>query len=141
MHKPSWRLDKIIKNIKKKKFKAMLRYFYDSQYRDQVNYMVNLVKQNEVKCIETTVRIGDIKFGHSINYPKWVQILRYLIHRDGYLSLDPIKVIIDNSCGKYLVVDGNHRLMALKQELISSHKIPVKLLLPINVSRGTRESV
>lgn len=132
MHKPSWHFDKIMANIKKKKFKAMFRYFFDSNYKRQVDHMIRTVKQRPVRCVESSVRIGDITYGHPINYPKWVSTLRWRIQHLGYTSLDPIKIIWDETKGKYLVVDGNHRLAALKRELINpNQRIPVQLLVPL----------
>jgi hypothetical protein len=94
-----------------------------------------LVRKQPVKCIESEVKLGNVRHSHSINYPEWVTYLRSKIRRDGYLKLDPIKVILDTDAGLYRIVDGNHRFAALRKELPESQRIPVKMLIPI---RGRR---
>lgn len=135
MHKSTWHFDKIMKNVKKKKFKAMFRTLFDREYRRQIQHMINTVKARPVDCVDSNLRLLDIEYGHSINYPEWVVSLQKQIRNQGYMSLEPVKVIWDPTKDKYLIVDGNHRLAALNRELSAHQRIPVKLLIPSPIGK------
>lgn len=130
MHNLFWTFKSLMKNVAKRKWKSIFRGLWDKQYRDDVRYMLQVVRERPVVLKESEVPLSLIKHSHSINYPKWVNILRTQIRRKGYLSLEPIKIIWDDVDLKYLVVDGNHRFAALTKELSPYHKIPVKVLVP-----------
>lgn len=126
-----WKIRSVLKNIKKGKFKALVRYFYDQSYRSDVDYMLTLVRKEPVEVVDRLISLDEIVSGHSINYPEWVFVLRQEIREYGYKSIPPIKVIYDESKKKYLIVDGNHRFAALKRELGSLQRIKVQLLTPV----------
>jgi hypothetical protein len=136
-----WRFKSIYKDLRKKKYKALFRYFYDPTYRTEVNYMLSLVRFEEMECIQSQIKIGDIVHGHSINYPLWIRKLRYQIRHKGYNSLEPLKVVWDSKKSKFLIVDGNHRLSALKAELGNLVVISVDTLIPKRLSRRNYEGL
>jgi len=84
------------------------------------------------------VQLGSIVPGHKINYPLWVKHLVKKINTEGWKKLEPIKVIWDYNQDKWLVVDGNHRLEAMKRTLPVSMKIPVFILRPDPYSEVVR---
>lgn len=125
-----WSVRSLFKNIRKGKWKAIFRMFYDKNYRDDIKYMLQVVRERPVKLVESEIPLNLIKSSHEINYWDWVIELRLRIRINGYLSLEPIKIIWDDVELKYLIVDGNHRFAALKKELSPYHKIPVQVLVP-----------
>lgn len=125
-----WSIKSILKNLAKWKYRALLRFVYDSKYRQDVRYMLNVVRMKPVELIDSEVSLGNVISSHEVNYPGWVAHLRLQIVAYGPQHLPPIKVVYDPSKRKYLVVDGNHRLEALKKELPSVQRIRVELLIP-----------
>lgn len=130
MHNFIWTIRSLMKNVAKRKWKSIFRGLWDKQYREDIKYMLSLVRERPLELKDGEVQLSLIKHSHDINYLSWVILLRIQIREKGYLSLEPIKVIWDDIDMKYLVVDGNHRFAALKRELSPYHKIPVKVLVP-----------
>lgn len=129
-----WRIKSIIKNLKKGKIKSFLRFVYDSKYRNDINYMLETVRQHKgLRCINHQASLREIVQGHEINYPEWVDTLVDNIRINGYMNLEPIKVIWDPKIGKFLIVDGNHRFIALRKSLYPFQVVNVKLLVPISL--------
>ncbi len=130
MHNLFWTLKSLMKNVAKRKWKSIFRGLWDKKYRDDVRYMLQVVRERTVVLKDGEIPLNLIKHSHDINYLSWVILLRIQIREKGYLSLEPIKVIWDDLDMKYLVVDGNHRFAALSRELSPYHKVPVKVLVP-----------
>lgn len=93
--------------IQKRKFKAYLQYFFDSEYRSQIDRLFELTKHCTRKEYEQ-IPIWQLEHGHKITYPKYE---RALILNDE-IDLEPIRVIQNGIV--FVVVDGNHRLAALR---------------------------
>lgn len=55
-----WKIRGFFREMYKMKFYATYRYFFDSKYRKDVNYMLNLVRRQPVTCGETEVKLGSI---------------------------------------------------------------------------------
>lgn len=134
-----WKIKSVVKNLRKGKFKATFRYFWDTGYRRDINYMLDVVRNQDVKSVEAYVRVGEIQPCHGINYPDWVDHLIIQIKTFGYSSVDPIKVFYEASKKRYLVVDGNHRLSAVQKVFSKYQIIKVELLVPVSESK--RESL
>lgn len=117
-----------LRNVRKRKYYSMFRFFWDSKYRSQVNHMVSLVTRGDVVIGHGCIPLRFIVQSHDINYPEWVKTLETQIRTRGYKSLEPIKIIWDHSKDKWLIVDGNHRLVAMKKCLSPTMKIPVLIL-------------
>jgi hypothetical protein len=80
----------------------------DPSYRAQLNRLYELTKESsrmEIRYVKTALLVP----GHKIIYPGYV--LKLL--RDESIELEPIRVIESN--GRFIVVDGNHRLPAIME--------------------------
>lgn len=120
----------LYRNLAKGKFYAIFRVFWDKEYRAEIQHMRMLTRQYDLVLGHGSIPLRAIVRGHKINYPNWVNHLVDQINTRGWKKLEPIKVIWDKSKFKWLVVDGNHRLEAMKRTLPSSMKIPVFILRP-----------
>lgn len=92
--------------IVKKKFKAYWISLIDKEYRGQINNLFELTKNSvgtEMRYVRTSLLVA----GHKVIYKEYTDSL---INNDE-VNLEPIKVIESN--GKFVVVDGNHRLPAI----------------------------
>lgn len=92
--------------IIKRKFRSYWMSFMDSEYRAQINRLYDLTKDSkgtEMRYVRTSLLVH----GHKIIYPKYTESLML----DDTTKLEPIKVV--QSYGKYIVIDGNHRLPAI----------------------------
>lgn len=119
------------KNVKKGKYYSIFRGVWDSKYRADIHHMLVLTCSQDLVLGHGSVPLHSIVHGHAINYPEWVEHLAYHINIYGWKKLEPIKVIWDSSKNKWLVVDGNHRLAALKKTLPGYMSIPVFILRPV----------
>lgn len=121
----------IVKETLRGKFKAMLRYAYDPTYRRDINYMCRVLSRNRWTATDAELPLYSIRFSHAINYPRWVDELCGRMY-DTLWYPKPIKVVYDwkRDDGTYLVVDGNHRLMAWKRMYSPGRLIRVILLVP-----------
>jgi hypothetical protein len=80
--------------------------FIDLEYRAQINRLYDLTKNSkgtEMRLIRTSLLVH----GHKIIYHGYAESLML----DDTTPLEPIRVV--HSYGKYIVVDGNHRLPAI----------------------------
>lgn len=124
----------LYRNLKKGKFYAIFRVLWDSQYRQQIQYMRSLTRNLDLVLSHGSVPLTSIVSGHEINYPGWVKHLVNKINTQGWKKIEPIKVIWDESQSKWFVVDGNHRLEAFRRTLPKYTKIPVFILRPTEKS-------
>jgi 23S rRNA-/tRNA-specific pseudouridylate synthase len=93
--------------IVKKKFKSYIQSFIDSEYRRQLNELYALT-HDKVKTERRFVNVERIVHGHKVIYPEYEQML---LNNDS-IPIAPIRVVQKDET--YLVVDGNHRLAAVK---------------------------
>lgn len=104
-YKRIWR--SFYKNIIiKRKFKSYWTSFTDAGYRAEINRLFELTKNSkgtEMRLVRTSLLVH----GHRIIYPKYTASLML----DDTTQLEPIKVIEHE--GKFVVIDGNHRLPAI----------------------------
>ena len=94
--------------ILRHKYKAFLLVIFSSQYRRDLNRLYLLTKG----CTRSDLRpihMDNIVHGHQIVYPGYALSLFSIAS-----SLPPIRVVFDQTQHKFVVVDGNHRLPALK---------------------------
>lgn len=96
--------------IVKKKFRSYFMSIVDKEYRQQINRIYELTKDSKTTVMEE-IPSWRIEPGHKIIYPEYEL---WLYCNCNNLKIDPIKVVSDGK-GKFIVVDGNHRLTALKQ--------------------------
>ena len=135
-----WWMRSLCREIRKLKFKAIFRYFYDGAYRKDIKHIADLTTRNG----KLTSRMGHLKlyeihFSHSINYPKWVKRLEKELGHDveNPMRWEPIKVMWDDAKGgRWIVIDGNHRLMAMKRVAPFYSMVPVRVLYPKNGVRN-----
>lgn len=93
--------------IVKRKYRAFLALLFDSSYRRDLNKLHELTKyttNKEMRAISADALVP----GHRIIYLGYALSL-FSVAKD----LPPIRVVFDAIQGKYVVIDGNHRLPAL----------------------------
>lgn len=132
MRKVVWFGLVILQELKMLKFKSLFRYLYDSRYRKDINNLSNLLSPLKLTSEVNYLALSQIRFSHDITYPTWV--LRLVRDIDNGVPMNPIKVIYDPKAESYIVVDGNHRLMAHKLSHPHKAMIPVRILFPAEQS-------
>jgi hypothetical protein len=78
----------------------------DLEYRNQIKHIFEITKDtthSKVMLVPTHLLVH----GHKIVYHEYAAALML----DDEINLEPIKVFLRN--GKYIVIDGNHRLPAI----------------------------
>lgn len=123
--KVRWTLMVIMQELMMCKYKAVFKYFIKPSYRKDINVLRDILSKAPLKGTKDQLCVGEIHFSHEINYPKWVEKLEfdYLFWRIPYKR---IKVFNHN--GKWIVIDGNHRLRAMKNTLSCNQKVDVLIL-------------
>ena len=129
MKKCIWMIRVILQELRMLKFKSILRYVYDARYRADINRLRDLLSGGKLTSQFRMLALREIHFSHDVTYPLWVlKLVRQLA--DGE-ELPPIKVIYDQKRNHYIVVDGNHRLMAHKLSRGHSPYVRVRVLTRI----------
>lgn len=117
-----WTIMIILQELRMGKFKAVFKYFVKKSYRKDINLLRDILSKGGLKGTKTNLPLKDIYFSHEINYPKWVEKLE----RDFIVSEVPYKRIkVFKHEGKYIVIDGNHRLKAMKRTMSNYSIVPV----------------
>ena len=124
-----WISRSFFRDVRKRKFKAIFRVLYDGTYRRDLQKMRAVIGDGYYQLVETELPLYCIHNSHSINYPDWVNTLVGRMY-DTLWQPPLIKVIRDPGRSTpdypyYLVVDGNHRLQAMKIILSAGAKIKV----------------
>jgi hypothetical protein len=92
--------------IVKRKFKAYWTYFVDPEYKAQVDNIYKITAHctgSKMMNIPTHMLVH----GHKVIYLEYANSLVF----NDCANLEPIKVVEHE--GRYVVVDGNHRLPAI----------------------------
>lgn len=113
--KLKWWMRSFVKEMKMGKYKAVFRYFYDSQYRSNINHLMDLLCWGKLKMEEAHIRLEDIYHSHEVNYPGWVEELVQIAQDEHAAKLPLMKVLWDYERKLWIVIDGNHRLAALRR--------------------------
>ena len=121
-----WTLMIILQELLMCKYKAVFKYFVKKSYRKDLNLLRDILSKEPLTSHKKTINLNMIEFSHEINYPHWVKKLEENIDDKVSYIIPPIKVILHE--GKYLVVDGNHRLKAYKNTLHSNSLLNVVVL-------------
>jgi hypothetical protein len=93
--------------IVKRKYRAFMALLFDPSYRRDLNKLHELTKYTTNKEMRA-INADSLVPGHRIVYPIYALGL-FSVAKD----LPPIRVVFDAVQGKYVVIDGNHRLPAL----------------------------
>ena len=129
-----WHLRSVIKEGARLKFKSIFRYLWDSAYRKDVDHLCVLTSRRPLRAKTTYFKLNQIHPSHAINYPGWVRKLETeLIWSDFGAktpNFKPIKIIFDYFNKRFIVVDGNHRLAAMKNTCHGNTDVQVILLIP-----------
>lgn len=125
-----WWMASLVREARKRKFKAIMRFFYDRQYRADIKHIADLTTRAPLTSRFGHLKLHEISFSHAINYPKWVDRLEKELRWEtvGAVELQPIKVMYDDSVKRWIVIDGNHRLMAMKRVCPFYAIVPVRIL-------------
>jgi hypothetical protein len=114
-----WISCSFVRDVRKHKWKAIFRVLYDRTYRRDLQRIRRVIGDGYYKLVESELPLCQIHNSHAINYHDWVNTLVGRMF-DTHWHPQPIKVIRDPSRNwaggpYYLVVDGNHRLVAMKR--------------------------
>lgn len=112
--------------LKKRKFYAFARLAFDPVYRADILHLRNLLSAPGIKMYRAEMRLQDIKFSHDVNYPEWVESLKGRLLKGE--RPEPIKVFWDHTRNQWIVIDGNHRLAAMRAVLSPDALVRVKIL-------------
>lgn len=110
--KIKWTIMVILQEMMMGKWKAIFKYFWKPSYHRDINKVRDILCKGKMYGIKTQVRLCDIKPSHEINYPKLVDKLERDIIQGK--TLPRLKVFMINEF-HYIVIDGNHRLLAYKK--------------------------
>lgn len=121
--KTKWMILIIIQELKMRKYKAIIKYFYRKSYRKDINFLKDILSKGKLSSTKSIMRLGSIHYSHEINYPEWVRKIEDDLMED---SENYHRIKVYQHEGKMLVIDGNHRLKALNN-LFPSNKL-VKVL-------------
>lgn len=92
--------------IVKRKFKAYWTYLVDAEYQEQIQNIYRITAHCRA-CKIMQLPTNMLVHGHKVIYAEYS---KRLMQNDS-LELEPIKVVEHN--GRYVVIDGNHRLPAI----------------------------
>lgn len=123
--KTRWTIMILIQELMMCKYKAVLKFYYKKSYRKDIKLLRDILSKGKLTATKTEVKLVDINYSHEINYPAWVDKLCKDLQKDN-TDYKRIKVFYHE--GRYLVIDGNHRLMALKRTVKLNTMIKVLLL-------------
>ncbi len=132
-----WISRSLLANVKKRKWKAIFRATWDRSYRNQLSRIRRIIGSHEYELVEIEVPLYSISLSHSINYPDWVQVITSRINDwEGLYTPPMIKVVLDwehskSDSERYMVVDGNHRLTAMKNCYSPGRNVKVLLMRPV----------
>lgn len=115
----------ILQEMKMCKWKAIFKFFYKWSYHKDIMKLCNILSKGRLTSKRATLTLRQIHFSHEINYPEWVIKLCEDLAKDKN-NYKIIKVFEHK--GKFIVIDGNHRLKALKIVLKPYNRINVLLL-------------
>ena len=120
-----WTIMIIIQEMMMCKWKAIAKFYYKKSYRADIKVLRDILSKGKLKGTKTTVQLCNIHFSHEINYPEWVDKLAEDLRMN---PQDYKRIKVFNNKGKYIVIDGNHRLQAMVWELHPYTEIEVLLL-------------
>jgi len=117
MFKAMWYVAFFFSNLFRLKFKVFYLYFTDEFYRRDIKKIIGYLSQGIPKIHENWIPIYQLHLSHTIVYPDWVtKICRQIppneFDRDRWVSKHKI-VVYKTEPGKYVVLNGNHRLQAI----------------------------
>jgi hypothetical protein len=106
--------------IVKKKVRGFFYLFFTKEGRTAVERLWELTK-NCTRIEVVTLDYECIQPGHRIIYKKYAD---YLLKNCREIKIPMIRVVADPTCkGRFIVVDGNHRLPALKERARRSYRV------------------
>ncbi len=112
----------VIQEMMMCKWKAIFRMFWDTKYRKNIYHLRDILSKAPLTGEKSTLKLEEINFSHDINYPDWCDklIFKLACNQSDYKR---IKVFYDDN--RWIVIDGNHRLFALKYMLPPDTEIDV----------------
>jgi hypothetical protein len=122
-----WYVIAFKREIQKGKLRPILRFLLDREYRASINRLARLLtRYPRLLTRFETMPLRDIYFSHEVNYPEWVKVL--VARMISGTIPPPIAVIHDGT--RYVVADGNHRLLAMIMALPPETPVVVRVLYP-----------
>lgn len=119
-----WVFMVICQEWKMSKYKAIFKFFVKPSYHKDIMFLARNLSRCKYRGEKGYMLLGSISFSHEINYPNWVDKLERDYRKNGGGVFPPIKVLAIDE--KYYVIDGNHRLKALKR--VWGDKTPITVI-------------
>jgi hypothetical protein len=130
----AWFFMVLKQEVKKRKWRAIFKFFTNDCYRNDIKRLAAMLHGRKYEIVLQKVKLSNIDFSHEINYPSWVLTLAMELRtgsRRFTKQHKPIKVIRSPGTSQYTVIDGNHRLMAMKLILDPEEYVEVRFLRPV----------
>lgn len=134
MKKLKYKLIALLVVIYRKKFRALYFYLLDKDYRTDINYLIGIKATTKLKRIPVKVVLDDIRPSHRVIYRNWVRHLVQL-YTANPKAYEPIE-IYEFAPGRYMPMDGNHRLAALNMIYSRADSITAFLMVPTGPSEN-----
>lgn len=120
-----WTCMVILQELRMCKFKAVLKFYVKPSYRKDIKLLRDILSKAPLKSRKSSIILEEIHSSHEINYPQWV----YKLVRDYQTLGIPFKRIkVFRYNDKWIVIDGNHRLEAMKICLYRKEAVDVLIL-------------
>ena len=112
--KTRWTIMVLVQEISMGKWKAILKYFRKKSYKADIDRLCDILSKGRLTGEKSILYLEDIHSSHEVNYPEWVDVLveRY---RKGSEDYKRVKVFFLEDQQRWIVIDGNHRLQALRR--------------------------
>jgi hypothetical protein len=120
-----WTIMIVVQEIMMCKWRAVLKFYYKASYRKDIRVLRDILSKGKLSATKTELYLCLINSSHEITYPSWVLKLCDDLEKD---STDYKRIKVFCHEGKYIVIDGNHRLRALKLMLPLKSEVDVLLL-------------
>lgn len=137
MEKILWYLSAAMAELARGKVRPLIAYALDPDFRRDVAALRPLVGWRVGTYTRRRVRLGDIQPTHKVHYPAHVAELATALWLG--CQVRPLTCV---KVGRlYHVINGNHRLDALRRCHGPAYRVPVELFKAVSIGDGFRRAV